>query len=58
MKKEIKQNKKIKINSNLSKNIPTNYFQKLEEALQRAQKFISDGTEQDALQSLHDMIKV
>lgn len=35
-----------------------NHFQKPEAALQRAQEFISVGKEQDALQSLHDMIKV
>uniref|UniRef100_A0A915D5N6 Eukaryotic translation initiation factor 3 subunit A n=1 Tax=Ditylenchus dipsaci TaxID=166011 RepID=A0A915D5N6_9BILA len=35
----------------------TNHFQKPEAALQRAQEFISVGKEQDALNSLHDMIK-
>ncbi|KAI1725281.1 PCI domain-containing protein [Ditylenchus destructor] len=34
-----------------------NHFQKPEAALQRAQEFISVGKEQDALKSLHDMIK-
>ncbi|KAH7710345.1 eukaryotic translation initiation factor 3 subunit 10 [Aphelenchoides avenae] len=33
------------------------FFQKPEAALQRAHEFISVGKEQDALQSLHDMIK-
>lgn len=36
----------------------TNHFHKPEAALQRAQEFISVGKEQDALYSLHDMIKV
>lgn len=35
----------------------TNNFHKPEAALQRAQEFISVGKEQDALHSLHDMIK-
>lgn len=35
-----------------------NFFQKPEAALQRAQEFISVGKEQDALEALHDVIKV
>jgi hypothetical protein len=38
--------------------MPPNYFQKPETALKRAQELISVGKEHDALDTLHDTIKV
>lgn len=38
--------------------MPPNFFQKPETALKRAQELISVGKEVDALETLHDTIKV
>ena len=38
--------------------MPPNFFQKPETALKRAQELISVGKELDALETLHDTIKV